>query len=332
YEGALAIVALVPLTLAITYGSYQVVEGTIPISEFVPFLSLVMITSSPLTQLLAMWDVYQQGRVLLDRLGEFVDHDPEQVAGAGVLPEVLTGEVRLDRVSFRHPGAPDRWILQDVSVQAGPGETVAIVGRSGAGKSTLLLMLAAMLHPETGTISCDGLDLASVDLRAYRSQLGVVLQDSHLFDGTIAENIAFGEDEIDLARVRRAAATATADAFVSQLPLGYATRVGERGTRLSGGERQRICVARALYRDPSVILLDEATSALDSESEQALQSSLRTVFAGRTVFVVAHRLSTVRDADQILVLDGGRIVERGTHDELLARRGLYFELAANQVG
>lgn len=332
YEGALAVVGLIPLSLAITYGSYQVVEGTIPISEFVPFLSLVMMTNAPLTQLMAMWDVFQQARVLLDRLGEFVDQAPEQAVGAGIVPTSLGGEIRMDRVWFRHPGEPDRWILQDISVQASPGETIAIVGRSGAGKSTLLQMLAAMLQPESGTISCDGIDLAEVDLRAYRRRLGIVLQDSHLFDGTIAENIAFGEDEIDLARVRRAARTATADAFVGRLPLGYGTRVGERGTRLSGGERQRICVARALYGDPSVILLDEATSALDSESEQALQTSLRSSFAGRTVFVVAHRMSTVRDADQILVLDDGRIVERGTHLELLDRRGLYFELAANQVG
>lgn len=332
YEGALAIVALVPLSLAITYGSYQVVEGTIPISEFVPFLSLVMITSAPLTQLLAMWDVFQQGRVLLDRLGEFVDHAPEQTTVTEALPERLSGDIRFERVSFRHPGSADQWVLREVSLQARPGEVVAIVGRSGAGKSTLLALLAAMLQPQAGRITCDGADLAEVDLQDYRRRLGVVLQDSHLFDGTIAENIAFGEDEIDQDRVRRAAAAATADTFVSRLPLRYHTRVGERGTRLSGGERQRICVARALYRDPAVILLDEATSALDSESEVALQTSLRSAFTGRTVFVVAHRLSTVRDADQILVLDEGRVVERGTHQDLLDRQGLYYELAANQVG
>ena len=332
YEGALAVVGLVPLSLAISYGSYQVVEGTIPISEFVPFLSLVMITSAPLTMLLSTWDVFQQGRVLLDRLGEFVDHDPEQVEGTGVLPAEAAGHVRLDRVSFRHPGAVDRLVLEDVSIQAAPGETVAIVGRSGSGKTTLLLLLAALLRPESGTITSDGVDLTQVDLRSYRRRLGVVLQDSHLFDGTIAENIAFGEDEIDTDRMVAAARAATADDFVRRMPLGYQTRVGERGTRLSGGERQRICIARALYRDPPVLLLDEATSALDAESEKVLQASLRTAFAERTVFVVAHRLSTVRDADQILVLDQGRIVERGTHTELLDRRGLYYELAANQVG
>ncbi|MCZ4497513.1 MAG: ABC-type bacteriocin/lantibiotic exporter with N-terminal double-glycine peptidase domain [Marmoricola sp.] len=332
YEGALSVLGLVPLALAISLGSYEVVQGSIPISVFVPFLSLVMLTSSPLTQLLAMWDVFQQGRVLLDRLGEFVDHAPEQEPGSGTDPGRLDGEIRLDRVSFRHPGSVDQPVLDDISVHAAPGETVAIVGRSGSGKTTLLLLLAAMLQPESGRITCGGTDLADVDLRAYRRQLGVVLQDSHLFDGTIAENIAYGEDEVDLERVRRAAAAATADAFVRRMPLGYQTRVGERGTRLSGGERQRICVARALYRDPAVLLLDEATSALDSESEQALQASLRSALEDRTVFVVAHRLSTVRDADQILVLDGGRIVERGTHDDLIARRGIYFELAANQVG
>lgn len=332
YEGALAVVGLIPLSLAITYGSYQVVEGTIPISEFVPFLSLVMVTSAPLTMLLGTWDVFQQGRVLLDRLGEFVDHEPEQVEGSGVAPAAPQGRVRLDRVSFRHPGAVDRLVLDDISVQAEPGETVAIVGRSGAGKSTLLLLVAALLRPGAGTVTVDGVDLARVDLRAYRRSLGVVLQDSHLFDGTVAENIAFGEDEIDLDRVVRAARTATADDFVRRMPLGYDTRVGERGTRLSGGERQRICIARALYRDPPVLLLDEATSALDAESETHLQASLRAAFTDRTVFVVAHRLSTVRDADQILVLDGGRIAERGTHEELLERRGLYYELTANQVG
>jgi ABC-type bacteriocin/lantibiotic exporter with double-glycine peptidase domain len=332
YEGALSVVALVPLTLAITYGSYEVVNGTISISEYVPFLSLVMMTSAPLTQLLSMWDVFQQGRVLLERLGEFVEHAPEQGDEGGFEPGRLAGRFRLDRVTFRHPGSVDRPVLEDISIQAGPGDTIAIVGRSGAGKTTLLLLLAALLRPESGRISCDDVDLSGVDLRAYRRQLGVVLQDSHLFDGTIAENIAFGEDEIDQARVVRAARTATADDFVRRLPLGYATRVGERGTRLSGGERQRICVARALYRDPPVLLLDEATSALDAESELALQTSLRAAFVDRTVFVVAHRLSTVRDADEILVLEAGRIVERGTHADLLARRGIYFELAANQLG
>ncbi|MET3963224.1 subfamily B ATP-binding cassette protein HlyB/CyaB [Marmoricola sp. OAE513] len=331
YEGALAVVGLIPLSLAISFGSYQVVEGNIPISEFVPFLSLVMVTSAPLTLLLGTWDVWQQGRVLLDRLGEFVDHEPEQVEGTGTTPPEPQGRVRLDRVGFRHPGAVDRLVLDDISIQAEPGETVAIVGRSGAGKSTLLLLIAALLRPVTGRITSDGVDLAEVDLRAYRRRLGVVLQDSHLFDGTVAENIAFGEDEIDLDRVVRAARTATADDFVRRMPLGYETRVGERGTRLSGGERQRICIARALYRDPQVLLLDEATSALDAESETQLQASLRAAFVDRTVFVVAHRLSTVRDADQILVLDGGRIVERGRHADLLERRGLYFELAGNQI-
>ncbi|MFL6172430.1 MAG: peptidase domain-containing ABC transporter [Marmoricola sp.] len=330
YEGALSVVSLLPLALGITFGSYEVVHGDLGFAQYVSFLSLVMLTSPQLTQLFAMWDVVQQARVLLDRLAEFVDQPPEQVEGDGVVPGRVTGHVRLDRVTFRHPGG-EHPVLEDVSVQAAPGQTIAIVGRSGAGKSTLLNLLTAVLQPTSGSITCDGIDLAAIDRRGYRRQLGVVLQDSHLFDGTIAENIALGEEHANPERVLRAAQVATADTFVRRLPLGYETRVGERGIRLSGGERQRICVARALYRDPVLLLLDEATSALDAESELALQTSLRAALSDRTVFVVAHRLSTVRDADEILVLEGGRVVERGTHLELLERRGIYFELAANQL-
>jgi len=332
YEGALSVVSLLPLALGIAFGSYEVVGGDLSIGHFVSFLSLVMVTSPQLTQLFAMWDVIQQARVLLDRLAEFVDQPPEQPEGEGIEPGRITGRIRLDRVTFRHPGAGDRPVLEDISVQAQPGQLIAVVGRSGAGKSTLLHLLTSLLQPESGRITCDGIDLAAIDRRAYRRQIGVVLQDSHLFDGTIAENIALGDDRVDLDRVARAAQVATAHDFVRRLPLGYDTRVGERGIRLSGGERQRICVARALYRDPAVLLLDEATSALDSESEQALQASLRSALADRTVFVVAHRLSTVRDADEILVLEAGQVVERGTHTDLLARRGIYHELAANQLG
>ncbi len=329
YQGALGVLALVPLALALWIGSYGVVNGSLSIGDFVSFLTLVMVTSAPMTLLFSTWDVVQQARVLLERLGEFADTPPEQEDGAGITVQEVGGAVVLDRVGFAHPGGAP--VLVEISAAAAPGQTIAIVGRSGAGKSTLLHLLAGLVRPTSGTITCDGIDLTEVDLRSYRRHLGVVLQDSHLFDGTIAENIAFGEDEVDLDRVARAARTATADAFVRRMPLGFQTRVGERGIRLSGGERQRICVARALYRDPAVLLLDEATSALDAESEQALQASLRAALARRTVFVVAHRLSTVREAHQILVLEGGRIVERGTHADLIERRGLYHELAASQL-
>lgn len=329
YQGALGVLALVPLALALWIGSYGVVDGTLSLGQFVSFLTIVMVTSAPMTLLFSTWDVVQQARVLLERLGEFADTPPEQAEGDGTEVGRLAGDVVLDRVSFAHAGGAP--VLQEISASAAPGQTIAIVGRSGAGKSTLLHLLAGLSRPSSGRITCDGYDLTEVQLRSYRRQLGVVLQDSHLFDGTIAENIALGEDVVDLDRVVRAARTATADAFVRRMPLGYQTRVGERGIRLSGGERQRICVARALYRDPAVLLLDEATSALDAESEQALQASLRSALARRTVFVVAHRLSTVREAHQILVLESGRIVERGTHADLIARRGIYHELAANQL-
>jgi len=331
YQGALGVLALLPLALALWIGSYSVVDGRLEIGDFVSFISIVMVTSTPMTLLFSTWDVVQQTKVLLERLGEIEDTPPEQAEGHGVPVGRLTGTVVIDQVTFWHSGAAQTPVLREVSAAADPGQTIAIVGRSGAGKSTLLHLIAGLVQPSSGRITCDGYDLADVELRSYRRQLGVVLQDSHLFDGTIAENIAFGEDHIDLDRVARAALTATADDFVRRMPFGYQTRVGERGIRLSGGERQRICVARALYRDPAVLLLDEATSALDAESEQALQASLRAALAGRTVFVVAHRLSTVRNADEILVLDAGRIVERGTHTDLVSRGGIYQELAANQL-
>jgi ATP-binding cassette subfamily B protein len=208
---------------------------------------------------------------------------------------------------------------------------VAIVGRSGAGKTTLVRCLAGLLEPTSGVIQHDGVDLTSLEYRSLRRQIGIVLQDNHLFDETIARNIAFGDDEPDLDRVEWAARIANADAFVQRLPLGYATRIGETGMRLSGGQRQRVAIARAIYHDPPVLVFDEATSTLDAESERAVQQNLATLLRGRTAFVVAHRLSTVRNADVIVVLEQGRLVEQGTHRELMHRRGLYYHLVSTQV-
>ena len=192
-------------------------------------------------------------------------------------------------------------------------------------------LLAGLLEPTSGSIRFDGVDLSTLDYRALRRHVGVVLQESYLFEGTIAENIALGDERPDADRVAWAARAASAHDFVDRLPLGYETRVGESGLRLSGGQRQRIAIARALYHRPPILLFDEATSALDSESERAVKESMDELFEGRTSFVIAHRLSTIRDADRILVLDRGRLVEDGTHDELLARQGLYYYLASQQL-
>jgi len=205
------------------------------------------------------------------------------------------------------------------------------VGRSGSGKTTLIKLLAGLLEPTEGSILYDGLELRTLDYRTLRRHVGFVLQETYLFDGTIWENVAFGEPEPDGERVQWAARAANAHEFVQRLPLRYETRVGETGLRLSGGQQQRIAIARALYNRPPILLFDEATSSLDSESERAVKESLDELLADRTSFVIAHRLSTVRDADRIVVLERGRLVEQGTHDELMQRRGLYFYLASQQL-
>jgi ATP-binding cassette subfamily B protein len=216
-------------------------------------------------------------------------------------------------------------------VDVPPGKTVAIVGRSGSGKTTLVKCLAGLLEPTDGAIFYDGLDLKTLNYRDLRRKIGFVLQENHLFDDTIARNIAFGEAEPDMDRVLWAARVAAAHEFIERLPLGYDTRVGESGLAVSGGQRQRIAIARALYQRPPVLVFDEATSSLDTESERAVKENLAQLLEGRTSFVIAHRLSTIRDADLILVLEHGRLVEQGTHDELMQRQGLYYYLVSQQL-
>jgi ATP-binding cassette subfamily B protein len=333
YSGAIQSVGFLSLILFLLVGAQQVLAGHLTVGGLVAFNALVALANAPIGAILGLWDTYQLSAVLVDRLNDILEHEPEQGHDRSRLLPVRTleGRVTLQNVGFRYGGPESPAILEGITLDVPAGKTVAFVGRSGSGKTTLARCLAGLLEPTAGTILYDSVDLRTLNYRDLRRQIGFVLQSSHLFDGTVAENIALGDPEPDFDRVLLAARVANADAFVERLPLAYETRVGESGLALSGGQRQRIAIARAVYHRPPVMILDEATSALDTESERAIQENMQRLLEGRTAFVIAHRLSTIRNADRIVVLEGGRIAESGSHDELMARRGLYYYLCSQQL-
>ena len=313
------------------YGSRMVlVEQALEGAAFMGFLVLSLRLYSPVKWLSRFPSTVQPGLAAAERLFEFLDTPIEMRDPPGA--REFTGfreRIRFEGVGFAYvPGKP---VLEDISFEVKPGEVVALVGPSGAGKTTLVDLIARFYDPTVGRITVDGVDLREFSLRSLRSHLGIVTQDTVLFHDTVRANIAYGLGDVPQEAIERAARAARAHDFIMQLPEGYDTVVGERGTRLSGGQRQRLAIARAILRDPPILIFDEATSALDSESELLVQQAIEQLLAGRTVFVIAHRLSTIRRADQILVMEAGRIVERGTHEELLSRDGLYRHLYRLQV-
>jgi ATP-binding cassette subfamily B protein len=334
YEGAVGMVTFLTTALFLWVGARQVLDGQLTIGALVAFNALVALANGPITTLLNLWDNFQLATVLLGRLDDVFQQEPEQGRDRARLAPVRTleGRIGLRGVGFRYGGPESPPILDGITLDVPAGRMVAIVGRSGSGKTTLVKCLAGLLEPTDGTILYDGVDLKALNYRDLRRQIGFVLQENHLFDDTIARNIAFGEDEPDMDRVMWAARVANAHEFIERLPLGYDTRVGESGLAISGGQRQRIAIARAVYHQPPVLIMDEATSSLDTESERAVKENIDRLLEGRTSFVIAHRLSTVRDADLIVVLEKGRLVEQGNHDDLMKRQGLYFYLVSQQLG
>lgn len=334
YEAAVEAVTFLGVGLFLWAGAYEVMAGRLTIGGLVAFNSLVALSTAPLRSLLVLWDGLQRAVVLLNRLNDVFEHDPEQGANRDTLRPVrhLDGHISFRGLGFRYGGPEAPPVLEDITVEVPAGKVVAIVGRSGSGKTTLAKCMAGLLEPTDGTVLYDGQDLKTLNYRELRRKIGFVLQENYLFADTIARNIAFGEDEPDLEQVIWAARVASAQEFIERLPFGYDTKIGETGLALSGGQRQRIAIARAIYHKPPVLIFDEATSALDTESERMVKQNIDTLLQGRTSFIIAHRLSTVRNADIILVLERGRLVEHGTHDELMTRQGLYYYLSSQQLG
>ena len=312
-------------------GARQIFAGTLTLGGFMMFTAFLAFLVAPVFQIVGIGTQITEALAGLDRTQEVLHEKPEdeearRTHGIGA----IQGVVAFDHVTFAYdPGKP---VLHDVSFEARPGTATALVGPSGSGKSTIISLVAAFHEPTEGMVQVDGVDLSTVRLNSYRSQLGVVLQDTFLFDGTIRENVAFSRPNAPEADILEACRIARVDEFAEKFEKQYDTIVGERGVKLSGGQRQRVSIARAILANPRILILDEATSSLDSESEAAIQAGLAYLMEGRTTFVIAHRLSTIRRAEQILVVEDGRVVERGTHESLYASGGRYYDLYTRQHG
>lgn len=337
FTPAIDVLSSVATAIVAGYGGYLALGGTISIGVVIAFLTYVQRFFQPIQSISAFYTTAQASLAAAERIFELLDTPPDLTDAPGAKPmPPIAGQVVFDHVSFSYgarpgsEGSTQTLTLNDVSLVAEPGETVAIVGPTGAGKTTLVNMLGRFYDVDAGAVLIDGIDIRSVTRASLRAQMGVVLQDSFLFAGTIAENIRYGRLDATDAEVEAAARAAYAHDFITRLPQGYATPLGERGGTLSQGQRQLLGIARAILANPRILILDEATSSVDTRSELLIQNALKSLLKGRTSFVIAHRLSTIRDADQVLVMQAGQIVERGTHDELLARGGAYAELYRRQ--
>ena len=312
-------------TLLIWYGGYQVMQGATTPGELAAFFLYALIIAGPIGTFVRLYTQIQEARGAIQRVYEILDTQPIIQNPENPVPlENITGSIQFENVFFGYQDTPQ--VIHDASFDVLPGQTVALVGPSGAGKSTIIKLLLRFFDPNSGTIRLDGHDIRTLDRKSFLSQIGLVPQETLLFGGTVRENILYGKLDATEAELEEAAQKANAHEFITNMEKGYDTIVGEKGTKLSGGERQRIAIARAILKDPKILVLDEATSSLDNRSESLIQEALETLMAHRTTFIVAHRLSTIHKADQIIVLDKGCIVETGQHENLMNNKGLYHTL------
>ncbi|MBV69746.1 MAG: ABC transporter permease [Myxococcales bacterium] len=312
------------------YGGHLLVENALTMGELTSFLLYTFTVAFSIAALGRVWQDFMRAIGASERVFELLERSPRMTSGETVLPR-LVGQVTLDDVDFSYPSRNDVQVLTGVSLTLKAGECVALVGPSGGGKSTIASLVSRFYDPDSGEVRVDGHSLPTLDANWYRSQIGVVAQDPILFATSIAENIRYGRPDATMDEVMDAARAANATEFVDGLPEGVMTHIGERGIRLSGGQRQRIAIARALLEDAPVLILDEATSALDAESEYLVQDALKKLMSGRTTLVIAHRLSTVKSADRILVINGGKVAQSGSHAQLMERHGLYAQLVERQL-